>query len=129
MPDAQRRRLSLLLASLALAGLGCWGAPRNEYDSQRAHAALEAALEAWKAGQLAALKSRTPPIRFVDDDLSAGFKLQEYLLLEPLERILPLQGIPVTLTLQSRTGKPVTRRALYQVSFAAEATAVLRSDP
>jgi hypothetical protein len=53
-------------------------APDGSYDSERASTALVAALDAWKKSDVKSLTKRNPPIRFVDDDLLAGFRLSDY---------------------------------------------------
>ncbi len=123
-----RRHAALLL----LAGmLGC--SKKHEtidiprYDSAEARAALIGALDAWKNGDARVLARRKPPIRFVDDDYSAGFRLTEYEIDEPDAPIELHRDVAVNLSLRDKKGKAVTREAHYQVGTS-PGLAVLRSD-
>jgi hypothetical protein len=123
------RAIPFLLAVLTAgcsARTGEVGAVRH--DPERAKLALVAALDAWKKGEARALSQRTPPIRFVDVDLAAGWRLAEYEIQEPDATIRPHTDVAVILSLRDRRGTTVRRETHYQVSTD-PALAVLRSDP
>jgi len=89
---------------------------------------LTTALDSWKLGTASTLSERQPPIRFADDDLSAGRQLLGYRLEEPDMVVLPFESVYVTLTLQVADGKTVERKVGYQVSLE-PGPVVLRSEP
>jgi len=99
-----------------------------EFDPDLARETLHSALDAWKDGKAKMLIRLSPPIRFVDDDLSAGYRLVDYEFDPSDQAIRPFQNISVALTLRQGNGPEVTRTAMYQVSLE-PALAVLRSDP
>jgi hypothetical protein len=121
------RILPVLLAALA----GCSGSSRPQsevpYDSEKARTALVAALDAWKKGEVKSLTKRTPPIRFVDDDLLAGLRLSDYEIEEPDIPIKRHQDVSVLLSLRDARGKSIHREARYQVGTDPNLS-VLRSD-
>jgi len=97
-------------------------------ESDRYRNLLTTALESWKAGTPDALLEHQPPIRFVDDDLTAGRQLLAYQLDDPDDVVRPFESVYVTLTLQGVDGKTIERQVGYQVST--EPTpSVLRSEP
>jgi hypothetical protein len=98
------------------------------HDPERARVALIAALNAWKQGEARDLARRQPPIRFVDDDFAAGWRLTEYEIEEPDAPILAYRNVAVILALRDPRGKAVRRETSYQVATD-PALAVLRSDP
>ena len=114
-----------------LAALGCsvsLSSRTDDYDSDLALDTLSAALEAWKDGNVKVLVSLDSPIRFLDDDQLAGFRLVDYELVSPAQSVRPFKDVPVSLTLAKGNGAPITRAAVYQVSLEPD-RAVLRSDP
>lgn len=122
-------RRCLIVPILVIAACGCGRrvAPPPDHDSEKAHAAIVAALDAWKKGDAHSLPQRTPPIRFVDDDLLAGLRLADYELEEPDAPIRLHEDVPVILSLRDAQGKTVRREARYQVATS-PGLAVLRSD-
>jgi hypothetical protein len=124
-------RLWLGLMSVAfILGCGDSGAAPHDptFDPSVARSALVESLEAWKAGRVKALKERTPPIRFEDDDLATGFLLTSFDLPAESGPRGSHEGVLVRLSLRDRKGKMVERRATYQVSTSPSLN-VLRSDP
>jgi hypothetical protein len=109
-----------------VAGCGGQVASPAEYDERLARDTLTAALDAWKAGQVDQLSRQTPPLRFSDDDLMMGAKLESYEVGETV-RFGAHQDVPVNLVLRDRQGNTVTKTAIYQISL--EPRAVLRNDP
>jgi hypothetical protein len=110
---------------------GCGGAKKlptaSDAEKDQAKAALLAVLDAWQAGKLSDLKSRTPPITFVDDDVVQGHALVSYEL-DPLKEIAPHRDVAVDLVLRGRDGRALHRSAIYQVVLSPTLT-VLRNDP
>ena len=102
-------------------------APQVSFDPEKASTALVTALDAWKKGEAKALARRSPPIRFQDDDLLAGFRLTDYEIEEPDSPIKLHQDVAVILMLRDARGKSVRREARYQVGTEPKLT-VLRSD-
>jgi hypothetical protein len=121
------------LAFLALIiSVGCSRGARDPaeppQDEVRARTALVSALDAWKQGKGKDLSKQQPPIRFVDEDFAAGYRLVEFDLVEPDAPILPFKNVPVILSLRDPRGRTVRRETAYQVTTS-PAIAVLRSDP
>lgn len=117
-------------ATLALWLAGCFVSVQSVdegYDPQLAHETLLSALDAWKDGNVKALVTLESPIRFLDDDLLAGFQLEDYEIELTSGSPRPFQNIPVTLTLR-KANQSIQRAATYQISLEPD-RAVLRSDP
>jgi hypothetical protein len=114
-----------------VAAVGCSGKvePTAEvrHDSEQAKQTLIAALDAWKSGKAQSLSRRNPPIRFEDEDFTAGFRLADFELEEPDAPVPAYSDVPVILSLRDRRGKSVRRETRYQVTTA-PGLAVLRSD-
>lgn len=122
-------RTAIGLSLLAICLMGCVAAiPETDFDSAMAREVLDSALTAWKDGKAKSLAKRTPPIRFVDEDWRAGYRLVKFDVVAPEEPIEPWKGTRVQLTLIDRNGKTIERPADYQVSLSPN-LAVLRSDP
>lgn len=108
--------IPLALAAVALAG--CGGEPKPlglATTPEASRAALVEGLDGWKAGETdKGMAARTPPLYFVDDDLTRGAKLIDYKIEgEPKEVGTGLR-YTVTLTLDNK-GKQVTRKAGFRV--------------
>ncbi len=116
-------------ATLALWLTGCFVSVQSDegYDPQLAHETLLSALDAWKDGNVKVLVTLESPIRFLDDDLLAGFQLEDYEIELTSGSPRPFQNIPVTLTLR-KANQSIQRAATYQISLEPD-RAVLRSDP
>ena len=116
---------------LLIVATGCSGGKSlpdaPAYDSDQARSALVAALDAWKQGDAQKLPRRTPPIRFVDDDLVAGLKLSEYEIQDSDAPIALHQNVAVSLSLRDKRGKVINREAHYQIGIT-PGLAVLRTD-
>lgn len=123
-----RRSLIALLALVTcLAGCDWWKPPADSsYDGGRAKEVLVDALETWKQGKAGTLASRQPPVRFVDDDLVAGFALLEYRLVSPDQTIAPYDLVPVVIKVKSGN-QVIERSTVYQVSLEPK-IAVLRAE-
>jgi hypothetical protein len=122
------RLLPALLFVAAGCSAGAESADQSRYDAERAKEALVTALDAWKRGDARSLARRDPPIRFVDDDLTAGWRLSDYELEEPDAPVSLHKNVPVILSLRDARGKTVRRETHYQVATE-PGLAVLRSDP
>ncbi len=125
-------RAHRFLRALAIVMAGCSGpaepAVESGYDPERAREALVAALDAWKKHEAKALPQHDPPIRFVDDDFTAGLRLSDYEIEPPHPPSGPHENVPVILSLRDKRGKAIQREARYQIAIE-PALAVLRSDP
>lgn len=107
---------------------GCGGSPeeiRPEGDAAAAKAALQAALDAWKAGTSPAESGSSGAVIWTDGDWQAEKKLSSYQLVEE-----PVQNggewrIFADLTLEGTGNKPT--RVVYAVTLG-ETTVILRGD-
>lgn len=122
------RRFAWLIVCCALGCSVSVTSTDDEYDSELALETLNSALDAWKEGNVKLLVTLDSPIRFVDDDLLAGFRLEDYEIQPPASAVQPFQNVFVTLTLKQGSGEIVDRAAQYQISLEPN-RAVLRSDP
>jgi hypothetical protein len=124
-------RAHMMIATMLAVVAGCSGpsapTPEVSHDPEQASAALVAALDAWKKGDVKSLTKRNPPIRFVDDDLLAGMRLSDYEIEEPDSPIRLHQDVEVILSLRDARGKAARREARYQVGTH-PSLSVLRSD-
>ncbi|WZO99269.1 hypothetical protein EP7_000868 [Isosphaeraceae bacterium EP7] len=116
-----------LMAALAAGCSGDAGSAAGKYDSARAREVLTVALDAWKGGTARDLTRLRPPIRFVDDDHKAGFRLERHQLAEPDQPIQPYASVPVDLTLRDASGASIRRRVSYQIGLE-PGLSVLRGD-
>lgn len=122
---------TLAAAALLLLAPGCGGADPGAggpYDAAEARTTLVSALDAWKKGEAKALAKRTPPIRFIDDDQIAGYRLSGYRIGDGAAPAGPHQRVAVSLDLLDPRGRPAHREVGYQVAVG-PAPAVLRDDP
>jgi len=123
--------MRFLLLTMCLITSGCRVSVTSTQTPEEDRAAGElliTVLDSWKAGKTASLRRQTPPIRFTDDDLRAGFRLDSYELVDPKVPVKPFQSTEVKLVLVRGNGPKLERVASYQVSLKPELT-VLRSDP
>ena len=124
-----RRKVAMALLILAIIpALGCGQKLPAASDGEKADArqALLTALDAWKAGKTAALKSRTPPVKFLDDDAVQGHALVSYDLASGAV-IEPHKDVQVDLVIRDRAGKQQRRKATYQIVLVPNPT-VVRND-
>jgi hypothetical protein len=105
----------LMLSSLILLA-GCGGA-HAPADAVRGEDALRTALESWKSGDTPeTLHKRRPAIYLNDPDWSAGKKLLNYEIVEPLEPFGRQLRCAVKLTLESAKGGAKSEKRIgYQV--------------
>jgi hypothetical protein len=124
------RRCGIVWLLFPLIPIGCGGISERPEppDVGEARQILEVALDAWKQGRVKSLGTRTPPVRLVDQDQSAGRGLSAYRLAGEPEAVGPTLNFPVELTLRGRRGSSRNVATVYQVVFAPE-VAVLRNDP
>lgn len=105
-----RPRFLFLIALAALAGCGDGSAPLASTASARQ--ALQASLDAWKAGKPASsLAGETPPIEIVDFEWKAGKILSDYALGDETTG-QGTQTIAATLTLK---GDPAPKPVQYMI--------------
>ena len=119
-------RIGVFASVLSLFGCGA-SKPKDAGYSEHAKYVLVSALDAWKSGTPKTLSNRTPPIRFVDDDLSAGFNLVDYYFENESATIAPFQNVRISLFLKDNQGRTAEKLATYQVGIEPSLT-VLRSD-
>jgi hypothetical protein len=104
------------LAAIGLTILGC-GDLQSKQELQLLEESVTAALEAWKRGERAdALKSRTPPIEFYDDDWQRSARLVDYQVVKLYPETDGSARCAVSLTVQRRGRQPVQVQATYQMS-------------
>lgn len=122
-----KTRTAVATVLLVLAA-GCSRAPRSaDFDSDLSTEMLIVVLDAWKQGRAETLLSQEPPIRFVDDDWSAGLQLENYEFEPPRFWGGPDQDVKVVLVLKNSLGVVQRKPATYQVTLVPR-RAVLRSD-
>lgn len=123
------RRTWVVASAVLLLATGC---SREQllpidHDAAQAREALVTALDAWKGGRASKLTTKTPPLRFVDDDWIEGKALLSYELTNPAAKFLPYENIAVDLELRDRSGKTNRKSVVYQVTLK-PSVAVLRAD-
>ena len=96
-------------------------------NSQRAKYILVTALDAWKAGHPESLSTRSPAIRFADEDQKAGFQLVDYEFADESAQIKPFKNVKMVLMLKDQQGGASRKIASYQLGVEPGLT-VLRSD-
>ena len=110
------------VAAMLLTASGCGaGATPQLSDSAKAKAALQNALESWKAGKTPKdLKKQSPPIHVKDVDWDGGFLLVNF----KADAEGKLAGYdvnyPVVLELKSPKGVSVKKTAVYTVTTTPE---------
>ena len=113
------------MVALAALAVGCGSESQQDLDLVRD--SVVAGLESWKnAERVDALKSRSPPIEFHDDDWKRGARLIGY---EVTKTYRDTDGAPrcaVTLNILSR-GKSKTIKITYQANIATNI--VIARDP
>lgn len=132
-----RLRFSAPLGLLVASFIGC-GGPPPQADPDRAAAALQAALEAWKGGETPdAMAGRDPTIVVLDHKWQAGWKLVSFKVADPAGRPLGVeQRFEVELSLvpspaANRPGpasKPVKEIAIYTVATDPKLTVCRNND-
>jgi hypothetical protein len=114
-------------ALFALAALAAGCGSESHQDLNLVRDSVEAGLATWKnAERVDALKSRSPPIEFHDDDWKRGARLIDY---EVTKTYRDTDGAPrcaVTLRIQSR-GKSKTIKVTYQANTSSRI--VIARDP
>lgn len=122
---------NLLVLGLLCIPFGCGHTASNNlaqnHDPQLALETLITALDAWKAGKLDTLKKQEKPIRFVDDDQRAGWKLVSFEPPDPKLVILPHQDILVAIVVEKNRDKQHEKTVTYQIGVS-PVRSVLRSD-
>jgi hypothetical protein len=112
-------RLSYVPAAALLAALaGCSDSKPLPMATtpEAARPALQAALDAWKAGRTPEeLRGQSPPVYFNDADFGRGRKLADYSIEGDGTPMGTGLSFAVTLTLQGN-GKPTPRKLAYRVA-------------
>jgi hypothetical protein len=99
--------------------LGCGGCGQSASPSDQVEGrkALQAVLDAWKAGEKPdALARRTPPIHVSDGDWMSGLRLQSYKADDDGKLVGSDVNYNVVLELKTAKGKVVKKNAVYAVT-------------
>lgn len=127
VPVWASRLTALMMACLFSIGCGSPEEIRPQGDGASAKAALEAALEAWKAGKSPTESQTAHTLIWTDDDWKAGRKLSDYQLVGEPELNGGHWRVYADLTL-APTGKNASAtRVCYAVTLG-EPTSIIRSD-
>jgi hypothetical protein len=119
------RRIAAALVALAILTAGCGSQPDPDLDLVRD--SVVTALDAWKTAQPRdALKSRSPPIEFHDEDGQRGARLIAYELTKTYRDTDGAPRCAVTLNLHSG-GKSKTVKVTYQANISSKI--VIARDP
>jgi len=111
-------RIIILAAAFGLTGCGSGpNPPPMAGTMQSTRTVLVAALDGWKAGQTPqSLADQSPPLYFVDDDLTRGAKLLDYRIEGEGQPLGTGYSFVVTLNLQDKDGgKTRPRKVVYTV--------------
>jgi hypothetical protein len=100
---------------------------RPQGDAAAAKAALETALDAWKAGQSPSDAASQGSLIWTDEDWKAGRKLSAYQLVSEPEQNGGHWRIYAELSLEGKSKTSVPTRASYAVTLG-EPTVILRGD-
>jgi hypothetical protein len=106
----------VVLLGLALfVVFGCRGQPPAPADPERAREVLRQALDAWQRGDTPeSLKQRDPAIVANDPEWSSGTRLLNYKV--DGDGLLGAElRCPVTLSVQTKNGKTVQKKAVYYI--------------
>ncbi len=110
-----------------LAGCGTPDEIRPQGDAAAAKAALQSALDAWKAGKPPAESQTGPALVWTDEDWKADRKLSDYKLVGEPEQSGGHWRVYADLTLDEKAKKPTPTRVCYGVTLG-EPTVIIRSD-
>jgi hypothetical protein len=106
--------LTALGLAAGLAGCGSAPTPAPQAELDRAQAALQATLDAWKKGaRPGALKG--PVVAVTDPDWAAGLRLQDYMIYNTEGREGEGIRCGVALALSDRQGHRLTRDVVYSI--------------
>jgi len=110
-----------------VAGCGRPGAIRPQGDAAAAKAALQSALDAWKAGNSPADSQNGETVIWTDPDWKGDRPLSDYQLVNEPERNGGHWRVYADLFLESKERKPTRTRVCYAVTLG-ERTSIIRSD-
>ncbi len=124
----KRTTVSGLAVLVLAAGCSSSQLPADDlaYDSGRAKELLVTVLDDWKQRRALDPRRQTP-IRFADDDWTAGLHLVDYRINEDGFPLRPFKNVKVALTLRDRQGNVLQKQAAYQIVLEPR-PAVLRTD-
>ena len=120
-------KVGLCLLLGLLAGCGTPEEIKPQGDADAAKAALQAALDAWKAGKPPAESQTAPALVWTDEDWKAGAKLSDYHLVGDPEQSGGHWRVFADLTLEEKGKKSAPTRVCYGVTLG-EPTVIIRSD-
>lgn len=119
--------VGLFITICLVAGCGQPEEIHPEGDTAAAKAALQAALDAWKAGQSPSEAGSPGSLIWTDEDWNAGRKLAAYQLVGEPEQNGGHWRIYADLILEDKGKKSAPKRASYAVTLG-EPTVILRGD-
>ena len=100
---------------LLILGAGCGKSLHDPVEPDKASAALQTALDAWKQGEaFGDLQKRNPPIYFNEPEWKAGKQLVSFTLGKP-ELMGRQARCSVKLSLRDKGGKTTERQISYQI--------------
>jgi hypothetical protein len=118
MIETARKTGPFWMAGVLLMASGCGlGAAPQPAESAKAQAALQAALESWKAGETPErMETLTPPIHIKDADWGGGLRLVAFNA-DARGRLVGYDmNYAVDLELRSPKGATVKKKAIYTVT-------------
>src|SRR5262249_17448545 len=118
MIEIARKTGPFWIAAILLLASGCGsGAASQPAESTKAQAALQAALESWKAGEPPEHRATlTPPIPIKDGDWGGGFRLVDFNADAQGRLVGYDMNYSVDLELKSPKGTTVKKKAVYTVT-------------
>lgn len=124
------RTIVILVAALGLSGCGDPKPLGMAATPESSRAALVAALDGWKQGKTSlAMSEESPPLVFMDDDLSRGGKLLDYQVLDEGKPLGTGYSYLVALTIQDKDGtRPSVKKKIAYRAVTDPKSVVHRED-
>lgn len=119
--------LRIIVIGMATLVAGCSQKKHSTADVERGQKALSAALDSWKNNEPAdRLKTLADPVEYTDE-LRLSHQLVDYTVGKPDPADPEVIRYPVTLKLQDRKGKAVSRDVVFMVAM--KSPIVIARDP
>jgi len=119
--------LRIIVIGMATLVAGCSQKKHSTADVERGQKALSAALDSWKNNEPAdRLKTLADPVEYTDE-LRLSHRLVDYTVGKPDPADPEVIRYPVTLKLQDRKGKAVSRDVVFMVAM--KSPIVIARDP
>jgi len=119
--------LRIIVIGMATLVAGCSQKKHSTADVERGQKALSAALDSWKNNEPAdRLKTLADPVEYTDE-LRLSHQLVDYTVVKPDPADPEVIRYPVTLKLQDRKGKAVSRDVVFMVAM--KSPIVIARDP